>query len=72
MLMELNNATLDITESGDREKVEAPSGAQELFLAAVYTREHKEKAEEGAGEACSTKSSGLLCSQGGHRTLRKG
>ena len=54
MLTELNNATPDITASGDREKMEAPLGARELFLAAVYTTEHKEEAEEGAGGACST------------------
>lgn len=70
MPMELNNATPDITESRDREKVEAPLGAHELFLAAAYTREHKEKAEEGRG-ACSTKSSRLLCSHGGRRAPRK-
>lgn len=71
MPMELNNAMPDITESRDGEKVEAPLGAWELFLAAVYTTEHEEKAEEGAGGTRSTESSRLLCSQGHHRAQRK-
>lgn len=69
MLTELNNATPDITESRDREKTEAPLGAQKLFLAAVYTTEHKEEVEEGAGGAHSTSPADSSASRAatGHR-----
>lgn len=49
--MELNNATPALTESRDGEKTEGTAlGARRLFLAGVYTREHREEAEEGAVE----------------------
>lgn len=66
----------DVTKSGQRRETEAmPWRAQELFLAEVHNREHKDEAEEGGtGGAGSTKpsdSSAARAATGTEEGMRK-